>query len=512
MAEIKQNGKNHALLLSRVLFSAAFLLFALRFLWPGDTVYTLDEPFQQIRIDEHFAAGTIPFSNSRGSSIPLPYGPGALWLFMLIRLFTWQPVAVVLCHLCFQSLGAWLFVSTLRKAYGTETAAWCALLAASSPLLFFYARHPWDPTLLIVISAILLWLVQKLRDGGKEIPLHIALGFVAGYGLNTHLMFGPMAMAAGLTLAQMNGTRYGFRSRKFYLLLFIFAAAAFTVLLPYLIEAFKITQQEQPLDHARNKHHWGDARNLWWLFQRTALFSSLYGSRIHMDPDGVRAQFFSFVGPFWAFFFHVDFFGWFGKLAAWGSAFAVIFQLARGRLSGDPLRFFASMAFFGTLLVYQFLNIPTAPHYFNPIWWFVFVGIACALIRLQGWQKRLFLVTLVCSIIINTTYVVTTLAYIHANRGARNMETSVVVDEQLRMFRELCEWARAHRKALVRVDKSAVSLEDPPFDFLPHHMPECSGIAFTLVPKGAEADFRLRHPADSPTSAALITDLVPKQK
>ena len=116
-------------------FIAAFM--ALRFLWLGDTVYILDEAFQQIRIDEHFAAGTIPFSNSRGSSIPLPYGPGALWILMIIRLFTWHPVWIAFYHLCYHILGYGLFAWALWRAYGKEAAIWSLAVVACSPLLFF---------------------------------------------------------------------------------------------------------------------------------------------------------------------------------------------------------------------------------------------------------------------------------------------------------------------------------------------------------------------------------------
>jgi 4-amino-4-deoxy-L-arabinose transferase-like glycosyltransferase len=209
----------------KLLFAFALLFLVLRWIRPGETTYTLDEPYQQLTIDSHLAAGNIPLSNSRGSSIPVPYGPGVLWFWMLVRLFTWNPIAIVLENLALQTLGFLLFAQTFRRAFGNEAAAWCVALAACSPLLFLFARHPWDPTFLIPLSAILIWLLQKLDDGGRELPLHAALGFVGGYGVNTHLMFGAVFLALGLTLLIRDARLHGWRAWR-PLAVFSFSALA----------------------------------------------------------------------------------------------------------------------------------------------------------------------------------------------------------------------------------------------------------------------------------------------
>lgn len=487
----------------KLLFAFALLFLVLRWIRPGETTYTLDEPYQQLTIDSHLAAGNIPLSNSRGSSIPVPYGPGVLWFWMLVRLFTWNPIAIVLENLALQTLGFLLFAQTFRRAFGNEAAAWCVALAACSPLLFLFARHPWDPTFLIPLSAILIWLLQKLDDGGRELPLHAALGFVGGYGVNTHLMFGAVFLALGLTLLIRDARLHGWRAWR---PLAVFSFSALAILTPYLIDAARIVAAENSLamEHARVKHHWGDLRNVWWLFLRTTLFSSLYGSRIHLEEAGVRQQLEHFVGPFTAFFFRVDLFGWFGKLAAWGSAGAVLVRLARGRFDDKLLRVFAALAFVSTILVYNFLNIPTAPHYFSPIWWFVFVGIAGAITHLHGWWKRTFLFTLAASIVVNSAFDMAALAFIHKNRGARNGEMRVVLEDQLKMFREVCTWAQGRGLSKVRVDANKAFIADPPFQFIPAHMPECHGLTFELVYASNPADVRLSVPKDSDTSAALV--------
>ncbi len=489
---------NDSTVLSRALYAFAFLMLALRFLWPGDTIYILDEAFLQIRIDEHFAAGTIPLSNSRGSSIPLPYGPGGQWFYMALRLLSWHPVFLVLCHLTLQLGGALLFFRTLRMAYGREAAAWCAALVASSPLLFFLARHTWDNTLLIPISSLVLWLLWKLQERKREILIHSALGFVTGYGVNTHLMFGAMALAVGSSLFLRGVRLYGWRSRKLWIPMLVFCASSLAILLPYLVEAFRIASAEKPLENARVKEHWGDARNLWWLFQRTALSSSLFQANISFGD--LKDQFQSFSGKFFGFLFYKDLFGWFGKIAAWAGAISVLIGLTRGRIETDSIRLLAGLAFFFTLLIYQYLNIPTAPHYFNPIWWLVFVGIAYAIGRLHGAWKKAFLFTLAACLFVNTSYIAFATAFIRINRGARNMETSVVVEEQMRLFRDLCSWGQQRNKAEVRVRKEA-KMGEPAFDFLPSHMPECKGVKLTLVNSGE--DLVIRYENSSSFSAAL---------
>jgi hypothetical protein len=490
----------------RVLFAVAAVFFLLRFLWPGDTIYILDEAFIQMRVDEHLAAGTIPFSNSRGSSIPLPYGPGALWFYMAIRpLVGWHPVAIICVHIAFQLAGYALLLLTIRRAYGSAACAWAAALVATSPYLFFAARHPWDTTLLIPLTALALWCLQRLREGGRELPLHAALGLVTGYAANIHLMFGPMALAVGATLLLWNLRQHSLRRARSWLLLGTFAGCALLVLAPYLLEAYRIASAEHPLEHARAQKHWGDGRNLWWIFLRTTLFSSLFGARAMLDD--VRAPFFAFTGQPFAYLYRVDLFGWLGKLAAWGAAFAVLARLARLRFDDEPLRILAGLVFFFTLVVFQYLNIPMANHYFTPIWWFVFLGIALAVRDLRGPWRPVFLASLAGSLFVNGTYTAFALAYLHENRGARNMEASVAVSEQLRVMRELCAWGAAHGKSDVKIIKRAF-LGEPAFDFLPRHMPECRGTTLTLV-NGEPADFLLHHPANSSTSAALVADPVP---
>lgn len=489
----------------RVLFALATVFFLLRYLWPGDTIYILDEAYVQLVVDKALAAGTIPLSNSRGSSIPLPYGPGGPLFYMVVRQFTWNPVYIALAHITLQISGSLIFLRAVARAYGREACAWIALAVATSPFLFFSARHSWDNTMIIPVAGFIVYLLQKLRDGGPEILLHALLGYAGGYALATHLMFGPVMLALGLTLVLWNLRKHSLRRPRAWVLLFAFGLGAAVILGPYLWEAFRIAREEKALEHTRTTHRWGDGRNLWWTFLRTTLFSSLFGARAMLDD--VRTQFFAFTGQPFAFFYRIDLFGWFGKLAAWGAAGAVLFRLVRLRFDDEPLRIFSALSFFFLVLVFQYLNIPTAQHYYQPIWWFVFLGIALAIHTLRPPWKQAFLAVTAACLFVNGSYIAFAMAYIHQNKGARNMDTSVAVSEQMRNVRELCAWAKAHGKSEVKIFKDAF-LGEPTLEFLPKHMPECQGITLPLVANKPEADFVLHHPADSETSAALVAEPV----
>lgn len=481
------------------------LLFALRFFFIGDTIFIADEPLFQLKIDEAFATHQLPLSSFRGSSIPLPYGAGGIWFYLLPRLFFWHPYATVLWHISIVTSSVVLFVSTLRRRFGGEAAIWGSLLVASSPLLFFFTRHPWDNTILIALSALTVWCLVKLEEGAHELAFHAALGAIAGYALNIHLMFGPVALALGLTLLWRAWLRHGGPGRRaFWGPVLVFGGTALLVLLPYLWEAYRIVQVEQPLEHTKYTKRWGDARNLWWLFQRSFLFSSIWGSRIYLE--NVQKQFYAFVGQPLAFLFHNDLFGWFGKIAAIGFVFAYPVQLLRRRAGFDSLRTFAFLAICFFLLVLHYLNIPTAPHYFQALWWIVFVGIAFTVTRLQGFAKRAFLATLLATALVNTAYDLTCMAYAHMNKGARNLGFSVVIDEQMRVIREICVEADHRIPKEARVDLADVFISGWSFVYLPNHMPECRGVKFTADHNLTQPNFRLSHPKDSDSKADLIVN------
>lgn len=477
-----------------------FLLLALRFVLLKETLYVADEPLFQLKIDEAFAHGTFPLTSFRGSSIPLPYGAGGIWFYYLPRLFFWHPYILIFYHTLVMSLGALLFLWTMKKKYDEEAARWSGLLVATSPLLFLYSRHAWDNTILLPIGAAVIWILVKLEEKRNEILGHALLGILCGYALNVHLMFGPVALALGLALVVRAFRYHGLRSKNFWLPLLAFGLAAAAALAPYLIESYRIMQVEQPLENTKFTKRWGDLRNFWWLFQRSVIFSSLWGSRIYFED--VRAQFFQFVGWPLSFFFHVDLFGWFNKLAAWSAILAYPFL----RVKMDPLRLFAFLSLVLLLLVDQYLNIPTAPHYFNPIWFLVFLGVAISIGGIAGIWKKILVISIVATAVVNTAYIFSALAYVHQNKGARAFTFGVTVAEQMRAIREICVETNARIPAEARVDLAQTFISGASFVYLPAHMPECQGVKFKAEHNLENPNFRLRHPADSETKVDLIVD------
>ena len=58
-----------------------------RVAYPSWIPFIADEPLFQMILDDHIQAGTFPLVSMRGSSIPLAYGAGAMWIYGLIRIF-----------------------------------------------------------------------------------------------------------------------------------------------------------------------------------------------------------------------------------------------------------------------------------------------------------------------------------------------------------------------------------------------------------------------------------------
>lgn len=491
----------------KIILLVAFMMILLRFTFPGDTVFIADEPSFQSRIDQHLEAGTIPLTSFRGSSIALPYGGGAFWFYMPIRLLISDPVLIALYHIFFLSLGAILFWYVMRKQFGAEPAAWGFLLLASSPILFFFARHSWDNTLFVPLGAAILWLMAKLQsdhslEGKKEYWVHAFLGLAAAYGLNIHLMFGPMIIAIGLTLLWRNASRYGIFSFRTYGLLATYSFIFILAVAPYLLESYRIVQQEAALESTKFKDRWGDLRNLWWLFQRTTVFTSVWGSRIYLEQ--VKQDFYLFSGGFLTFFYRIDIFGWIVKLAAWFSVIFAAIALIKKNSKVNILIILALFSFLSILSVYQYLNIPTAPHYFHPVWWFGFLGFAYTLSKSPKLMKPILLGFCAATVLVNFSFIVQSMRFFHENKGARAMSYSVAIHEQKRAISELCGLAKSKGIQKVHIDISQVYLMGFVFDYLPKHMDECNGLVIDTLKVANEPGFKFMHPADSNTKADLI--------
>jgi hypothetical protein len=346
--------------------------------------------------------------------------------------------------------------------------------------------------------------LNKPGNKNYEYFLHAALGLIAAYGLNIHLMFGPILMALCLTLAWRDFFLYGIKQYRPYLLLLVFSFSFLLLVAPYLFEAYRITQQEGALEQTKFKERWGDSRNLWWLFQRTTVFASVWGARIYLEQ--AHNEFFAYAGRIFTFFFRIDLFGWFIKLAAWGAACYSLAMIFRKEKRPPLLMVFSVFSFLSVLLVFQYLNIPTAPHYFHPLWWFVFLGFCFTLARAGKALRIALQLACTATILVNVSFIVQSMRFVHENNGARTMTYSVAIHEQKRALTDLCRKARLRGLSHVKLDISSVFLMGFVFDYLPNHMEDCRGLVFEAKREPTNANYRFIHPADSATKADLILE------
>ena len=484
-----------------IAISCAFIF--CRFLYPGDTIFVSDEPNFQLHLDHYKTMGKIPFTNFRGSSLSFPYGSGAIYFYWPIRLLTNWPQITVLYHIFFVSLSLLFLFLALCRLFGRRPAAWALLIASTSPLLFLYSRHAWDNALLCTVSALLLYLFVLIEDKNYSFRqknfLFFLIGLVVGYGLVIHLMFGPVAVASALTVGYFTFcAKENFKTKFSIILCFGLGCAVFA--LPYLWEAVQVVAQEKPLEHSKFHTRWGDGRNLWWTFQRTMIFFSLWGSRIYFW--GIYPSFQQFVGNFVDFFFRIDLFGWLGKLAGWTLPFYVLTKIVRGK--NISLAFVLAMfSFFITIFTLNIANIPTEPHYYNSVWWIVFLGFAWALTVLGKIPQKVLLVTALCTAVVNSAFLLTSAIYVHQNSGARNMNYSTILHAQQEAVTDFCNRMENSKWLEASLNISKVFLQPYSIRYHLNHLPECQGKRVVIDSESSTHNCRFHYPENSITSARL---------
>jgi len=489
-----------------ILFFAVLMLIA-RFLFPGNAPFISDEPNYQFSVEKNMHDGTFPLTNFRGSSIALAYGAGGIYFYWPIRLLTSDPAVIIFYHIFFVSLSILFLYFVGRRVFGKDAAAWMVFSAASSPLLFLFSRCAWDNTILYPVAGALLYLFSQLGDPlnslKKNYYLMGLIGLTIGFGINVHLMFGPLAVAGALTVVYFCFTLRENKVQKFYALLIFFFFCALLVA-PYLYEALSLMKNENAVASSKFKERWGDARNLWWIFQRSVIFSSLWGSRIHFD--GIYPELNQYVGSFLAYFFRVDLFGWLGKAAAWILPFVTIKSLLQKKKI--PLVFIlASAGFFSTLFTINYINIPTDPHYFNPIWWFVFLGIGWAVSQLRGLWKKIFLASLVLTVTVNCFFLFSTMKFVAENHGARNVNYGTAVREQERAMTSICMDMNAKNKNNANLDTGSVIIQNYPLEYHLKHLKACVGKSLSIANSTSNYDYKLAYSEVSTTDASwLVSD------
>ncbi len=491
--------------LEYTLLAIGALLVLSRFLFLGHTPFVTDEPAIHLVADEYFASGKFPLTLFRGSQVHIPYGAGALWFYMFFRLFTWNPVFMPYAHTVFFSLAFVLLYFAVRIAYSRLTAAWALVFAASSPFLFELSRHPWDNTFCVPLSAAVLFLVaymEKLESDPEKNRKRIwaciiGLAVVVAYAVNIHLMAVPLAAAAGFALLYFlwQMPRWTLKEKSWAFAAF---CGVFTLLIiPYAYAAWVRWETEPMTDNLVHNTPWGDGRNLWWLFLREELYSSVWRTTYLFDP--YLKDFYAYIGPVFEFLFHKDIIGWFAKVAGYvfvfSSAFALI-KYRRIRLVPALTVFF----FFIYLLQMQYSNIPTDPHHFTPLWWIVFVGAVVMLERLKGFWKRGFQWILVANIAINVSFCVFFLGFLLKNGGINSPAHGLGVKYHVAAVREGCNRMRARGLTEANWDMKDTVFLQHSFHYLLSHVPECEGLTVHRQVQGdPKAPLALVH--DRPDTA-----------
>jgi hypothetical protein len=290
--------------------------------------------------------------------------------------------------------------------------------------------------------------------------------------------------------------------RQKWQLVGIFSGVVLVLVLPYFYKVYLSLGNLHTIPtSAGHNTRWGDGRNLWWVFVRTQIFGSTWGAKTFLEPVG--PLFHEFVGPLLASIFQKDIIGWFPKLFAIIYLFRQAYRLVRGQRM-PVSEIFITLSFFILLLVFQYLNIPTEPHYYQSVWYLVFAGSIALLFSLRNRWHTLGLALLSATILINVAYIVSTTWFIHINHGTRgNHHGSTIVVEH-DVTKRLCELMREKQISKAEIDLSAVFMPDHPVEYFKSILPECQGLELTYTKQSSpHSVFKIIYPENSRTDADL---------
>lgn len=484
----------------------AILFIALRFVSLGTAPFLIDEPiFQEWALDL-LAGGPVKFVGMGGSSLPVSYGSGAVWLYTIPHLISSHPLNIVIFHTSIYATAFLFFYLAAKKAFGPLAAAWALLLASTSPFLFFFSRHTWDTTFFVPFTALMLFAYASLAS--RESPWKpdwagiwpfLVFTFFSALAINIQLAIGPfmLTLALGLILWLWRRER---RNPWAYAAVFLCGLAVIILCLPYLFAAIEFRKHYQAPASQLAVSRWGNARHFWWDILYTLFGLSVWKAKIFFEP--VYGDFAAYAGKFWEKAYYVDFFGWLVKAAVIASLVYPWISLARRGDKPALLHWLAAFGFAMVLFVFQYLNVPVQPHYFQSVWWVPFLALAALLATLRD-KPRLILISLVAgAALVNGSYLLNTMGYLHANGGTRGMIHGTGFAHTRDITRALCLMAKAEGKASAELDISAVMIGPPPFEYFARVSEECAGIELNVSrAKGGPGSYRLEYPATSSTDA-----------
>lgn len=489
----------------KALFLVALTLVGLRFVGIGTVPFLIDEPYFQIWAEEFARGEKFRLTGMGGSSLPVPYGAGATWLFAIPHFFTHHPLAFVLFHTLVYSTGFFFLYLALRTGFGNRGALWPFALAASSPLLFFFSRHAWDTTFFMPITGAVLYLLARLtmEDHPRARRRWLLLGIAAllALAINIQLAVGPFCVAAGLWLLVL-WARQGW-DRRFFVDLLIFGAVLAALILPYLIASFHVIQTNPPVVNKPGNPRWGSARHLWWNLLYSLGWIGAWKGKHFFEP--VAPQFFSFVGPVLTPLFQLDLFGWLVKVGVLMGLFAPIAHLRTGwRNLECHLRQFGPLALFVVLFVFQYLNIPMQPHYFQSFWWLPFLGLAAFLARFPSGERIWVRVPLTGALATNALFLAASLTFLLQNGGTRGLHHGTGILHVREVVGQICEEAKRRGLTSLNIEKNTVFTPDKPIEYFASHDPNCAGTTIRFMgPDAPETHVRILYPVTSASDAHL---------
>ncbi len=490
-----------------ILFCIGLALVGIRFVELGITPFVADEPVFWAMADDAVRNRAIPLIGTSASSLPVPFGAGAVWIFMLPMAISNFPLFITWFHSLIFCLGFFFLFKAVSITYGRKAAIWSLALAASSPFLFFFSRHAWDTTFFVPISGAVLYIFAKLDHANREnraINLYkyiAALTLLAALCVNIQLNSGHFVLTAALiSIYYIFSTKRELSERLKTLGLAI--VLGLLLCLPYMIAAY--AKMQAGMDFEREvPEKWGDGRHLWWNLQFIVINLSVWQGTIFLDPQ--QDKYLEYVGKFIAFFFKKDLFGWIPKFTVWFVMLYPLILLARKQISSVRLiHILGSTGFIIALLAFQYLNVPIRPHYFQSFWWLPLVGIAFAVANFAGWYQKAFFAFLSLTLLVNTTLITTSLAFLVENNGTRGMYHGTGIMEVRRITKEFCAKVKINNSPENScIDTVQVYTVSNPIKYFIKREEECKGLNVNAFNNMPSCQYYLTYDKSSNTDATL---------
>ncbi len=451
------------------LCAGALLLFAARFFGLGAAPFLNDEPMLQLLLDQNMSHWRFPTLGLKGS-FGMRYGPTALWLYLPLRFLTANVSLLLAYHALCLGGGILLFFLALRRSLGLATASWAALLAAASPFLFFYSRHAWDNTFLVLVTGLILYAVSILETDPRPRTFAL-LGLACGLAFNIHLMSLPLLASVAWICYRLLRVRSLPRAKP---LLYAGLGSFFIPLLFYVPSLIRLVPQISS-PGPRNSLYTGLQ-----MIQSLGQFLSTTGMEYFFDtwyeflPD--------LIGNLPTLLVVLDI-GLCLRVVAVGSLFWCAYRMTK---TDQPLLVvFGVVATFATFLFYLILApAEFHPHYFMGIWWMGFLFAALAISGAgQKWARFALKTLAVLTVISNIIFVAGAFTQVHAHYGTRGMHFGTEHRELARTVGEICGALGAPSGQMVWLDlQDTPSVFTPAIVYFSRHLADCEGHAFSLFP------------------------------